>query len=114
LPFVFAEVTTQVIVQTHVAAFVEKIKVAIAQQGHESVDCRKCLGPLIRENPMLRDIFLMSWLPSSAEEGWLRDVIMLRSDLSRADGVVLVRKSCMPFDHTTPSAPTKVAAPFSF
>ena len=34
-------------------------------------------------------------LPSSAEEGWLREVRMPRSDHSRADGVVLVRKSCI-------------------
>ena len=51
-------------------------------------------------------------LPSSAEEGWLREVRMPRSDLSRADGVVLVRKSCILFTNTTPSAPSEVATRF--
>ena len=52
-------------------------------------------------------------LPSSAEEGWLREVRMPRSDHSRADGVVLVRKSCILLTNTTPSVPSEVAPPFS-
>ena len=51
---------------------------------------------------------------ASAEEGWLRELRTPRSDLSRADGVVLVRKSCILLTNTTPSAPSKVAAPFLF
>ena len=51
-------------------------------------------------------------LPSSAEEGWLREVRTPQSDHSRADGVVLVRNSCILLTNTTPSAPSKVAAQF--
>ena len=63
---------------------------------------------------LLRSFFLMPRLPSSAEEGWLREVRMPRSDRSRADGVVLIRKLRILLNNTTPSAPSKVAAPFLF
>jgi ubiquinone/menaquinone biosynthesis C-methylase UbiE len=56
---------------------------------------------------------LMPQLPSSAEEGWLREVRMPRSDHSRADGVVLVRNHAS-FDQHHPVRSIKVAPPFSF
>ena len=41
----------------------------------------------------LQRTFECSRFPSSAEEAWLREIRMPRSDLSRADGVVLVKIS---------------------
>src|SRR5262245_22255967 len=43
-------------------------------------------------------------LPSSAEEGWMRDQKSREATLARAAGVVWSRDF---LDHTTPSAPTK-------